>query len=141
MTRQEFIEDVTSFGALIMFCQDHGIDYCDDIYDAYCINDYIMETIGNMRDWERVREYLQDIPAGVEYYRENGSGEFEDADYFFDDYKDDVLKYMDENGGWDSEDEDDEDDEDDFGHDRPDGADVESEEGIESRSFMAILRG
>lgn len=135
MTRQEFIEDVTSFSDLIMFCQDHGIDYCDDIYDAYCVNDYIMDAIGNMREWTQVREFLKDIPEGVEYYRENGCGEFEDADYFFDDYKEDTLRYMDENGLWDEEDEPDDDEAE---QEDSDGAD---EKEIESVSFIAILRG
>lgn len=137
MTRLEFIEEVHSFDYLISFCRDYEIDYCDDIYDADCVNDYVMDMIKEMRDWTDVYRYLRDIPDNSEYYREDGCGGFEDADHSFADYKSDVLRYMDDNGLWDEEDEDESDDSD---QEYTTGLDNDDEE-IESYSFMTILRG
>lgn len=142
MTRQEFIEDVNSFSDLVSFCVDEGIeDLCDDVYEAGYINDILMESIGNMRDWEEVRDLLVNIPTRCDYYREDGYGGYEDADYSFDDYKNEVLQYMDENGTWD---EDEEDADDDIGEDADEGAGDwfvprDTEEDIETGSFMAVL--
>lgn len=142
MTRQEFIEDVNSFCDLFNFCSEEGIDgIFDDIYDAEYLNDILMETISNMRDWEEVRGLLANIPTRCDYYREDGYGGYEDADYSFDDYKNEVLRYMDANGTWDEDEEDTEDnievdvDEDTDGWFAP--ADIE--EDIETNSFMAVL--
>ncbi len=64
MTRQEFIEGVNSFGDLISFCVDEGIDdLCNDVYDAEYLNEILLETIGNMRDWEEIRGLLANIPT------------------------------------------------------------------------------
>lgn len=106
MTRQEFIEGVNSFGDLISFCVDEGIDdLCNDVYDAEYLNEILLETIGNMRDWEEIRGLLANIPTRCDYYREDGYGGYEDADYSFDDYKNEVLRHMDENEAWDEEEE------------------------------------
>ena len=142
MTRQEFIEDVNSFGDLVSFCVDEGIeDLCGDVYDAGYLNDILIESIGNMRDWEEVRDFLMNIPTRCDYYREDGYGGYEDADYSFDDYKNEVLQHMDENEAWD---EDEEDADDDIGEDADEGAGDwfvprDTEEDIETNSFMAVL--
>lgn len=81
MTRQEFIEGVNSFGDLISFCVDEGIDdLCNDVYDAEYLNEILLETIGNMRDWEEIRGLLANIPTRCDYYREDGYGGYEDAE-------------------------------------------------------------
>lgn len=141
MTRQEFVENVTSFGELIDFCQEEQIDTCDDIYDAEYINDIILENIREMCDWEQIRDFISGIPAGCDYYREDGYGGYEDAGYYFEDYKHDVLRYMDDTASWDEEDED----------DNPEDEDAdeqvcyytseceESEDDIETHSFMDVL--
>lgn len=137
MTRQEFIEDVNSFGALISFCQDESIDICDDIYDAEYFNEFILEIISQMRDWEDVRGYLSGIPVRCSYYCEDGYGSYEDADYMFDDYKQDVIRYMDDTASWDEEDEDEQGYDDAEDYSPPHRA--EPEEEIETHSFMTVL--
>lgn len=142
MTRQEFIEGVNSFGDLISFCVDEGIDdLCNDVYDAEYLNEILLETIGNMRDWEEIRSLLANIPTRCDYYREDGYGGYEDADYSFDDYKNEVLRHMDENEAWDEEEENVEDDiEEDTDEDADDWfAPADIEEDIETDSFIAVL--
>lgn len=132
MTRQEFIEDVNSFGELLSICTDYGIDICDDIYDADYFGSYVLEIVHEMRDWEQIRDFLKEIPSNTSYYREDGYGGFEDAEEYFDNYKNDVLREMDATNSWDEED-------DDYTEDGDNGdinADVEE---IEINSFMAVL--
>lgn len=131
MTRQEFIEEVTSFGDLIMFCQDNGIDICDDIYDADYLNEIILDLARTSRNWLDLRDLVKDIPTDSLYYREDGYGSYEDADYCFDDYKEDVLLHMDSYADWDEEDE-----EEDCA---PSTYASDEEEEIEDSSFMEIL--
>lgn len=139
MTRQEFIEEVNSFGDLMCFCQDEHIDICDDIYDADYLNHIILDCVRQMRDWESIRDFVKDIPPGYCFYREDGYGGYEDADYFFNDYKTDVMRYMDNNNAWDEEDEDnDEDIDDDLEVDWQTDKSV-ADDDIETSSFMAVL--
>lgn len=135
MTRQEFLDDVNSFSDLIDFCCDERIDYCYDIYDAYNLNEILMERIADMSDWTDVRGLLRDIPTGYDYYREDGYGGFEAADDYFDDYKDEVLRHMDRNGGWDEDEEDDEE----YEEYESDDAMGEDDADIDDTSFMAAV--
>lgn len=150
MTRQEFIEDVNSFGDLIEFCSDEGIDdICNDIFDAISVNDIVLDYIKSLADWEEARRFLIDIPVGCDYYREDGYGGFEDAEYLFDDYKTDVIRNMDASCSWDEEDSSDEyEDEDE--ETEWDSAEAQSydaqqikfkseEDDIETTSFISIL--
>lgn len=115
MTRQEFLDDVCDFSELREFCYDNDCGICDDIYDDESKDDYINEHLSNMaddaEDWQSLFLTLRDIPTGYNYYRLDDYGEFYgmcDAD--FEDYKDEVLEWMDNNEYWD-EDEDDDDEE------------------------------
>lgn len=144
MTRQEFIDSVNSFYDLICFCQDECIyDLLDDIYDADYLNEIIIDSIREMRDWEQVRDFVNGIPAGCEYYREDGYGGFEDALPFLNDYKDDAIRHMDNNDLWDEEEDEDLDEEMDDEDEEPNEyieAPVKiEEEDIEITSFMAVL--
>jgi len=134
MTRQEFIEEVTSFGDLIMVCQDHGIDICDDIYDADYLNEIILDLARTSRSWLNLRDLVQDIPTDSLYYREDGYGGYEDADYCFDDYKEDVLQHMDSYAEWDERD-----DEEEEKNCAPSIYAVDEEEEIDAGNFMEIL--
>lgn len=79
MTRQEFIDDVTTWSELIDFCYDEGIDYCDDVHpeDSYndCINERLRENV-NDDDWRGILTWLEDLPQNYDYYIEDDYGEW-----------------------------------------------------------------
>lgn len=142
MTRQEFIDSVNSFYDLIDFCQNEDIDITDDVYDSCYLNDIIIDCIKEMNDWEDVLSLVRSIPRGCEFYREDGYGGYEDAYPYFEDYKRDVIRYMDNMDSWDEEDEEIEEVEDeDLPHEYKAWRSecVEQEEDIEISSFMAVL--
>lgn len=113
MTRQEFIDDVTSWSELIDFCYDQDCDICEDIYSEEAKDDHfnndLVEMARNANDWEELLETLNDIPTGYDYYICNEYDEFRGADEDdFDSYKDDVLEWMDDGEYWDEYDEEEE---------------------------------
>lgn len=119
MNRQEFIDTVTTWGELVSFCTDEGIDFCDDIYSDDDLDSYIDAHLNELCDdecWQDVRDILYDIPQGYDYYQrvEYTYMEFtglSDEDDEFRVRKDDILEYMDTNGLWDDTDDEDNDDE------------------------------
>lgn len=121
MTRQEFLENVTTFGELKDFCYDQDCDLLEDVYDEDSMNEDINEHLVDWAyndTWQELYSRLEDIPTGYDWYRNDdydGWIGLDDSD--FDQYKQDVLDWMDVNGYW-------EDDEDDEG----DGDDVFAEE-------------
>ena len=122
MTRDEFIEDVTTWSELLSFCSDEGYE-TDDIYTSEDRDDYIDEDLVEMArndSWRDVLSTLRDLEDddGFEYYRRddwNGWVGLSDGDDEFDSYKENVLEWMDDNGYWpgDEEDDDEEDEYDD----------------------------
>jgi hypothetical protein len=112
MTRQEFLDDVYDFRELMDFCYDNDCGICDDIYDDESKDEYINEHLSDMADnaddWQSLYRTLDYIPTGYDYYRLDDYDDFNGLDDDdFDDYKNDVLEWMDDNEYWD-EDEDDE---------------------------------
>lgn len=112
MTRQEFLDDVYDFSELRFFCYDNDCGICDDVYDDESKDDYINEHLSNMADdaddWQSLYHTLDDIPTGYDYYSLDDYGDFNGLDDDdFEDYKNEVLEWMDNNEYWD-EDEDDE---------------------------------
>lgn len=112
MTRQEFIDNVTTWYELIDFCYNVNCDYCNDVYSVDsrddCINEDLVDMAQNAYDWQELLEVLQNIPTGYDYYIRDDYGEWsgtDDGDYTFDDYKDDVLEWMDINDCWNGGDE------------------------------------
>lgn len=109
MTRSEFIEDITSWGELLEFCSEEDCDVCENIHDDSeldtIMNDYIAEYAREY-DWYALRDYLREIPTGYSFYRENGMFDWDGLDDDdFDDYKDDVLRWADNNDVFEEEDE------------------------------------
>lgn len=122
MTRQQFIEEVADWYELIDFCNDEGCGYCDDVYSEESQDDYINEQLVDMArnadSWSELLDALNDIITGYDYYRRDDYGEWYGLDdYEFNEYKDDVLGWGDDNDIWEEEEEEeplpDEDDEDD----------------------------
>ena len=106
MTRQEFIDSINYWGELIEFCYDNGCDYCDDLYDEdqwnRCVEDDAYEIIRN-GSWRDVLSTLQDYEnlSGYEFYRRDEYGERYGLDNNdFDQYKNDILAWADDNGIW-----------------------------------------
>lgn len=113
MTRQEFIDDVTTWSELLQFCYDEDYD-TNDIYTSEQRDDYINDEL---MDWARNdswRDMLDALRAledndGYDYYRHDDYGDWiglDDGDDEFDDFKDNVLEWMDENAYWPDDEED-----------------------------------
>lgn len=110
MTRQEFIDGVTSWSELVDFCYDQNCEICEDIYSEQDKDEHfnynLVEMARNAGNWEDLLEILNDIPIGYDYYIRNEYDEFSGADEDdFNSYKDDVLDWMDEGEYWDEYDE------------------------------------
>lgn len=105
MTRDEFVEEITSFGDLITFCHRYRyVDLIDYIYDRNAMAETIMAEIQldylGCNTWTELRDRLDEIPDCDWYDIEWG---YEEAD--FDCKKAEVLAYLDHDGFWDEEDE------------------------------------
>lgn len=117
MTRAEFYENVTTWWDLKNFCSDEQCDICDDIYDEEGRDDYINDCLMDWArndSWTELLSRLEDIPTGYDYYRYDDYGEWEGlVDGDFDEIRDEVAEWMDDNGYWDDDEEeaDDEDEE------------------------------
>lgn len=114
MTRQEFIDDITSWWELIDFCNDEGYEeFVEDIFDeedrdSY-INDNLLDMARNADSWEDLLSTLRDIPTGYDYYRRDDYDEWSGADdYDFNEIKDDLLERLDEDEFWEDYDEEEE---------------------------------
>lgn len=101
MTRTDFIDDVTTTYDLIDFCVENDItDFINDIVDDEqkddSIDEYLRENAGSSDNWREVRDILDDVPTGYEYYRYNGVDDIQGFDsYDFEALKDEVLRYCD----------------------------------------------
>ena len=113
MTRQEFIEGVTTWGELLDFCYDNDSNVCEDIvsYDTMDeeVESDLRDEVGD-RSWRDIRDLLCSIDTDYDYYRRNGSFDYYPLDNNgdFDEYKDEVLEWMDNNDYWGDEDVEDE---------------------------------
>lgn len=126
MTRDYFLNWVTSWYELIDLCQEQECNICEDIIDSDALDEYVNADISNSDyGWRAIRDWLSEIPTEYEYYRCNGSFDYDGLDDGdFEDYKGQVLDWMDEYGSWDI-DEGEEDDEDDEGEDEAGSAEPE----------------
>lgn len=113
MTRQEFIDDVTTWDDLVAFCSEEDYDL-EDIYSAEQRDDYINEDLVEMaryNGWRDLLETLNDLSNGdgYDYYRRDYNGDWvvlEDNDEEFNDLKGYVIEWMDENNYWPDDEED-----------------------------------
>lgn len=131
MTRQEFIDNVTTWSELLDFCYDESIYFCEDVYtedakDDY-FNDMLVEMARDAGSWRELYDRLEEIPTGYDYYIRDDYGDFEGADDDdFDSRYEDVLEYMDDNEYWDDDEEEEVEEE-----PAPDDEDPEDEEPVE----------
>lgn len=122
MYRQEFIDGVTSWSELVDFCNDEGLDHCDDIYSDEQKDDWVNEHLDDICEdatWQDVLCTLRSVPEGYDYYLKDEDywmefrGLSNDEDLFYH-RKEEILEYMDEHGRWEEDDEDEIDEDDVF---------------------------
>lgn len=115
MTRDEFLE-IDSWSDLLYFCSNEGCSICDDICHEDDRDDYINECLTDMArdayDWKDLRDTLDNINTGWDYYRRDEyDGEWIGLDGDdFGEYLNDVLEWGDEEEVWDEPDEDEDED-------------------------------
>lgn len=112
MTREEFIDNITYWYELIVFCNDLDCDICSEVYDNDQRNAYIdneLVDLARNNSWEEMRDILNGYDTGYEYWSRDDYGEWEGlSDVDFDEYKNDVLEWADNQGDvWDEEEADD----------------------------------
>ena len=128
MTRQEFIDDVTTWGELLNFCANEDCDLCEDIVDPGYVDEYVNDSLVDWacnNDWRSLLGILNNVDdnSGYDYYR------YDDYEYvpvdddrdLFEEYKDSVLEWMDDNDYW------------------PDGDEDEEEEPAHGRLLIPLL--
>lgn len=107
MTRQEFIDDIEDFDDLIEVCSDYGCSVCDDVYDSDQCDDWIDEHTEEWvenENWRDLRDMLTSIPTGYDYYRVDGYDNIYGlGDEDFENYKAEVLEWVDGNALWDDD--------------------------------------
>lgn len=108
MTRQEFLDNVTTFDELHSFCIDIGYDlqeegvFSEEEYDVY-IEDELYEFVRN-NDWRDTRSWLSSLPDEYDFYIRDDWGEWTGRfSGDIDDLKDNVLQFAEENGFFDAE--------------------------------------
>ena len=119
MTRQEFINNVTTWSELLSFCYDYDCDVCADIISHDSLAENIADdfnSYGYEYPWTDIRRWLNNIDDSARYYYRSGSFEYESVDNngTFEEYKDEVLSWGDDMYIFDDEDEDEDEDEESF---------------------------
>lgn len=109
MTRQEFIDDIEDFDDLIQVCSEYGCTVCDSVYDSDQCDDWIdehTEEWAENENWRDLRDMLDSIPTGYDWYRIDDYDNVHGLDnQDFENYKSEVAEWMDGNALWDAEDE------------------------------------
>ena len=110
MTRQDFLDIYDDFYELKNFCSEHGCYELDDVYDSDDRDYYINEELAENREgWRDVLCWLRNIDDGYNWYERNEWGEWNGiCDDEFEDYRDRVLDWCEENGIFDEEEEEEE---------------------------------
>lgn len=122
MTRDEFLDEITTFSDLYDFCIHNGYDDMvgdlstrDDIEDE--IDDDIYSFLGDYM-WYELRDRLDNIDLDGDWFRKDGRLDYVCVDDDFDDWRDELLDSLDYNEWFDEEaEEDDEYDADDAVYD------------------------
>ena len=112
MRREEFINDIVDWGDLVNFCCEQGYDnYVENIYGDYALDDALDEFFSDMiseRRWYDVKEAMDDIPQGYDWYYFDYSDCYPVDDYELNETKDRLLEELDEDGFFDDEDDEEE---------------------------------
>lgn len=112
MTRQEFIDEVTSFYELYSFCSDEEIyGVLENYFDCDSLDEEIDYDVSENRDlsWRDLRDYLNEIDPEYDFYEKCGSFEYygyNDGGETFEELKQEVLDIADERDLFEKEEED-----------------------------------
>lgn len=82
MTRQEFVDNVTTAEDLVEFCYDNDLDQCSSWISYNELDCKICEVINDMTNdvtWDRIRDFLDGIEEGCDYY--DADDDFRAIDY------------------------------------------------------------
>lgn len=109
MTRDEFINGMAMMWELKDFCIDNDCPIMDDVFDSDYLDEYLdreIEDWSQNMSWTTLRDKLNEIETGYDWYCWDGYGDItpmdeDDLDY----YKDDILSWGDDHDIWDVEDE------------------------------------
>lgn len=113
MTRAEF-EELDNWGDLWSFADEIGCCVFEDVVWGDQLDEYVQEEIRDYDgSWQGLRDLLSSIDDGYSMYRREYSLEYTPIDDEFDDFKDEIWEYA-ENNGYFEEDEEEEVDEDEF---------------------------
>lgn len=116
MTRSDFINNVTEWWQLLDFCRDEDCSICEDIYHDddldNMIDDDISNAVADRMGWREIRDRLNDLDRSYNYYSFDGYMVYVGLnDDDFDDYKNQVLEWMDDGDCWEDGDDEYEDEE------------------------------
>ena len=107
MTRDEFIEEINSFSDLINWCSENNCDVCSDIWYCDSYDEWVSQKIEELgsdgSSWQYIRDRLNSMESGFDWYRMDRYGDFvgiDDDD--FEDYKDAALEWGDDTDIWDA---------------------------------------
>lgn len=110
MTRQEFLDDVTTFDELQDFCSDIDYDlrengaYSEEEYDDY--TNEVMADYARNNGWRDVRDFLDGFPDAGDWFYQDRWGDFEGMSYDdIEEIKDIVYQYAVDNDLFDEDDE------------------------------------
>jgi len=106
MTRQEFIDDVTTWWELIEWCNEQPVycNVCEDVLDQEQYDEEVGEVIRDWSgSWEDLSDYLRSLPTGWGHYS-TADGDWEGLDDYddFEDYKARALEWGDDHDVWDN---------------------------------------
>lgn len=113
MTRVEWIEEIDSLSSLICWCRDNC--ECEDIFEDFIsedsLSEYVWDDINNFDwSWEQLRDNLDNIDTGYPWYRVDGSFDYVGySEHEYDEFMEQVLENLDEEGFFEDEEEDDDD--------------------------------
>lgn len=102
MTRTEFINSITTWQELLIFCDDVNCGVCEDIISYDELGIFIADDFrrySHEYDWQDIRDWLENISTDAYYYYRSGSFFYEDIDNKFEEYKAQVLLWCDETTG------------------------------------------
>ena len=100
MTRDEFVNDVTTWWELKDFCMEYDCSVMDDFFDSDYLDEYLdreIEDWARNMSWTSLRDKLGEIDTGYEWYYWDEYGDIEVADgddfhYYKEDYRETTNK-------------------------------------------------
>ena len=112
MRREEFVNDITDWDDLVNFCREWGYDnYVENVYSDDSLDDVLDEFFSDMmseRRWYDVKEAMDDIPQGYDWYYFDWGDCYQLDGYELEETKGRLLEELDEDGFFDEEDDEEE---------------------------------